>query len=73
LTTIVDAGGLSLNRTKELIEKLKTELRSVGVREGIQLKSGATYTGSVVEMFGFESVDHATSKAAIELRDAINA
>jgi len=73
ITDIVKPGGLSLNRTKELLAKLKTEIRTAGIHEGIPLKNGATYTGSVVEMFGFESHDHATSKAAIELKDAINA
>lgn len=63
--------GLSINEVDAIIRVFKKELQRFGIRDGIQLKNGGRYRGSVVEMCGYEDREQKTSKAAISLSRSI--
>lgn len=70
-TDLGNGQGLKVAEVLKLIETIKEELPNFGIKDGIKLKSGGIYRGSVVEMCGFEDIDKKTSNAAIKLNQAI--
>jgi hypothetical protein len=70
-TDIGTGDGLSFARVVNMIQQTKRQLASFGLIDGIPLKEGGVYKGSVVEAFGFEDAQKRTSRAAVQLAQEI--